>query len=141
MSGTFYLFRSTYYQTMRNLFYYDDQYQTQAQLTALTASEVLLSFLRRVSCRQEIPPRQITILCMILHVNLCTLLTSDFHSFPSHPHRAFGLLRLLMDGLSYLINKVCELRPEGRPQKNKTAETFTVESRRPSRVFVNCLIW
>lgn len=134
-SGTrFYLFRSTHYQTMRNLFYYDDQYQTQAQLTALTASEVLLNVLRRVSCRQTIPLRQIWILCVILYINFWMLLTSDFRSLPSHPHRwwmgcRISLLRYASWGLKPWT--VCSTK------KNKALETFeTVESQRPSRVSV-----
>lgn len=132
-SGTyFYLFRSTHNQTMRNLFYYDDQYQ--AQLTALRTSEVLLNVLRRVSCRQTIPLRQIWILCVILYINFWTLLTSDFRSLPPHPHRwwmgcRISLLRYASWGLKPWT--VCSRK------KNKAWETFeTVESQRPSRVSV-----
>lgn len=77
---------------------------------------------------------------MILYVNFWTLLTSDFHSLPSHPHRGFGrsgcwwmgcrisLIRYASWGLQ--TRAVCSRK------KNKATETFMVESQRPSRVSV-----
>lgn len=108
---------------MRNLFYWADQDHRQAQLTALRF------------CRQKIPPRQIRILCMLLSINLWTLLASDFRWLPSHPHRSFRRsggwwmgCRISLISWGLKAPAVCSSK------KNKAAEPFRVESQPPSRV-------
>lgn len=91
-----------------------------------------------VSCRQKIPPRQIRILCMILSINFWTLLTSDFHSLPSYPHRSFRCSSCWWMGCCISLIRYASwgLKARAVCSRNKAAEPFTVESQRPSRVSV-----